>query len=449
MINILYIAIITICIHKAIGHYKNIPDTLTIEPKRIMNKIQFDQTHQIIEHAIENKMAHVTMEDVNFQGNNIQLEGETLKGFIFCDYMGLSTDKRLIEASQHAAAKYGVFTSVSRSYIKLGLYEEVEHLMERIFGQPVILISRTSLGHLAALPVITDREDAILLDHYVHTSVRNAADMLKGYGNHVETIRHNNMNLLEQRIRDLRSKHRRIWYLVDGVYSMQGDTLPAEPLNDLLNRYPPFHLYVDDAHGMSWSGEYGRGFTLDRMGYHPQMFLITSLAKGFGSGGSVLVCRDEQIKKKILAAGAPLVFSGPLAPPALGAIKASARIHLSGEITRKQNRLQHLTDHFMEVAGKLQLPLIAKNNSPIFFVPTGKPDMCTRVAIRMKKHGFFVTGGVYPAVPYHASGIRPIISLYHDPQDIEQFLTALNEEMNRELKENNLSYELLLKHYKG
>jgi 7-keto-8-aminopelargonate synthetase-like enzyme len=412
-----------------------------------VKKIHFDQSQQIIEQAIENKMAHVTMDDVCFHGNNIQIRDESLRGFIFCDYLGLSTDKRLIEASQEATARYGVFTSVSRSYLKLGLYEEVEHLMEQIFGQPVILISRTSLGHVAALPVITSREDAVLLDHYVHTSVRNAADMLKGYGNHVETIRHNNINLLEQRIRDLRSKYKRIWYLVDGVYSMHGDTLPTEPLNDLLDRYPSFHLYVDDAHGMSWTGKYGRGFTLERMGYHPKMFLISSLAKGFGTGGSVLVCRDQPIKKKILAAGAPLIFSGPLSPPTLGAIKASAMIHLSGEIQRKQNRLHMLTDHFMEVAGKLQMPLIAQNNSPIFFVPTGKPEMTTRIAIRMKQHGFFVTGGVYPAVPYNASGIRPIISLHHDPEEIEQFLTALHAEVNRELRENDLSLEKLLKYY--
>jgi len=412
-----------------------------------MKKIHFDQNHQIIEQAIENKMAHVTMDDVSFHGNNIQIGEESLSGFVFCDYLGLSTDKRLIEASQEATARYGVFTSVSRSYLKLGLYEEVEQLMERIFDQPVILISRTSLGHMAALPVITSRKDAILLDHYVHTSVRNAADMLKGYGNHVETIRHNNMNLLEQRIRDLRTKYKRIWYLVDGVYSMHGDTLQSEPLGDLLDRYSSFHLYVDDAHGMSWTGKHGRGFTLEQMGYHPKMFVISSLAKGFGTGGSVLVCHDEQVKKKILAAGAPLIFSGPVSPPTLGAIKASARIHLSGEIQRKQNRLHLLTDHFMEVAGKLQMPLIAKNNAPIFFVPTGKPDMCTRIALGMKQYGFFVTGGVYPAVPYNASGIRPIISLHHDPDEIEQFLTALNSELNREIRENDLSYDRLLKYY--
>jgi 7-keto-8-aminopelargonate synthetase-like enzyme len=414
-----------------------------------MRKILLDKTYNIIDTAIKQEIAHVSMDDEPFAGNNIRYSEKELTGFIFCDYLGLSVDERLKLAANEAVAKYGVFTSVSRTYLKLGIYEEAEKLMSQIFGKPVILVTRTSLGHLAALPVITDKDDAILLDHYVHTSVRNGADILRGYGNYVETVRHNNVERLEERILQLSNQYKRIWYLADGVYSMHGDTLPARGIKKLLDKYEQFRLYVDDAHGMSWTGRNGKGYVLANMEYHPRMFLITSLAKGFGTGGSAIVCPDERTRDYILFDGPPLIFSGPITPPTLGAIIASAKIHLSKEIIKKQKKLQSLVGFFLEKAKEYELPLIAGNETPIFFVPSGKPDMTTEIASNMKNHGYFVTGGVYPAVPYNNSGIRPILSLHHNETEIEGFIQALSHELNKAIYTRNISMDEILRYYKG
>lgn len=412
-----------------------------------MKKILLDKAYDIVNNAIEQEIAHLTMETQSFDGNNIQYKGENLTGFVFCDYLGLSADIRLKDAAKEAVDKYGVFTSVSRTYLKLGIYDEAEKLMSDIFGKPVILSTRTSLGHLAALPVITGKDDAILLDHYVHTSVRNSAEMIRGYGNHVETIRHNHIEQLEEKIKSLKKHYRRIWYLADGVYSMHGDTLPFEEIQELLDTYEQFYIYVDDAHGMSWAGIHGRGLTLYNMAYHPKMFLITSLAKGFGTGGSALVCPNEDIRDYILFEGPPLVFSGPLTPPSLGAIIASAKIHLSDEIQKKQHQLHNLIEYFIDKAEDHGLPLVAKSGTPIFFIPSGKPDMATEIASNMKNQGYFVTGGVYPAVPMNRSGIRPILSLYHSKDDIEGFIGALRMELDKALDKRGLMMEDILKYY--
>ncbi len=407
-----------------------------------------DQTLEVINCAIKNEASHVTMEDSMFNGNNIKYNNTELKGFIFCDYIGLSTDKRLKEASKQAIDKYGVFTSVSRTFIKLGLYDELEEIVSKIFNKPVILITRTSLGHIAALPLLVQPDDVIILDHFVHTSVRNASDMLRGRGNHIEILRHNNLEKLEQRIIELRKNHKKIWYLADGVYSMHGDTIPGKAILELLNKYEEFHVYVDDAHGMSWTGVHGCGSILGQIPYHPRLFVITSFAKGFGTGGCAIVCPDQSTKDFILKCGAPLIFSGPIAPPTLGAIKASAEIHLSSEIYLKQKRLRDLIIYFQNQAQIKKIPIVGNDITPIKFVPNGKPDMCAELCGIMKTHGFFVTGGGFPAVPFNNSGMRVVLSVYHSESDIDNFLDALKYEIDNALLSRNMTMEELLKHYK-
>ena len=62
----------------------------------------------------------------------------------------------------------------------------------------------------------------------------------------------------KEQIHALRGRHRRIWYLTDGIYSMFGHTAPLKQLGVLVDRYEELNLYIDDAHGMSWTGKNGR-----------------------------------------------------------------------------------------------------------------------------------------------------------------------------------------------
>ena len=40
------------------------------------------------------------------------------------------------------------------------------------------------------------------------------------------------------------------------------DYAPFEELKSLLDKYLEFHLYIDDAHGMSWTGKNGAGIAI-------------------------------------------------------------------------------------------------------------------------------------------------------------------------------------------
>lgn len=413
-----------------------------------MRKLVFDNIEKTIQYGVDIGMAYQATDEVAFDGKICYINDKKHTAFSLCDYLGLSTDDRIKEEAIKATEKYGVFTSISRTYMRLGLYDTVEALLDEIFEKPTILISRTSLAHIATIPVITDTNDAIILDHQVHTSVRNAVDIVKGYGNYVETLRHNRIDRLEERIIELSKTHDKVWYCADGVYSMHGDFAPFKELKRLLDTYEQFHLYIDDAHGMSWNGKNGQGVVLKEMGFHDKMIMATSLAKGFGTGGAVIICPNDKIRRSILYCGAPLIFSGPVAPPTMGAIKASAEIHLSPEINDMQERLGQLIYIFRQTCKSLNVPLIADVQSPIFYAAGGQPDTVIEMGKEMMDYGYLGTSGVYPAVPLNKSGLRLMVSLNHTGEEIISFLHTLKIIYDKKLEEKNTSVKQILKFYR-
>jgi 7-keto-8-aminopelargonate synthetase-like enzyme len=413
-----------------------------------MRKKIYNQVYSIIQSGIELGLGHLITGNNGFYPNNLSVNGKSLVNFSLCDYLSLSNDSRVKEGAIKAIQDFGVYTAVSKTYMKVNLYEEAENLVSRIFNKPVLIFPRTTLVHLGILPIITDIDEAILLDHQVHTSVRLAADLIKGYGNYVETIRHNRIDILEERIKILSKKYTKVGYLADGVYSIFGDTMPTEEIYELLNKYEKFHVYIDDAHGMSWIGENGKGFLLNSIQYHPRMVVTTSLGKGFGAGGGAVICYDQKMKDWISACSAPLMFTSPVSPSTLGAIIESAKIHLSTEIYRRQAELKENIEFFNNTALGFDLPVLNNHNVPLFCMATGQAEISREISYNLIKKGFFITVTQFPAVPINNAGLRATITLSHSKEQIFQILKLLKDEFNKALKRRNMSIEDILKHFK-
>jgi 7-keto-8-aminopelargonate synthetase-like enzyme len=413
-----------------------------------MRKKIFNQVYSIIKSGMDLGLGHVVTDNNGFYPINLSVKGKKLVNFALLDYLALSNDDRVKQGAINAIQTYGACTTFSKTYANLDIYVQAEEYLSKIFNRPVLLFARTTLAHIGVLPVITDMDEAIILDHQVHTSVRLAADLIKSYGNYVETIRHNRMDILEERIKDLSAKYSKVWYLADGVYSIFGDTIPSDAIYGLLNKYEKFHVYVDDAHGMSWTGENGKGFVLNSMPYHQRMVVTTSLGKGFGSGGGVVICHDNKMKEWISACAAPLMFTSPVCPSTLGAIIESAKIHLTSEIYTRQTKLKDNIDLFNNTARGLDLPLLNNPDIPLTFIATGEADISREICLNLIKNGYFASVSQFPAVPVNNSGIRAAVNLLHTKDEIFSLLKLIREEYFKALKRRNMSMGDVLKHFK-
>ncbi len=410
------------------------------------NNGQVDALNVMVNGLRDLGIVHLNLDDTPMPDRRIiHLDGQPLLNFSSCNYVGLEADERLKTAAIEAIQKYGTQYYCVRAYTSLYPYQELEALMQAIFGFPAIVMPTTMLGHLSCLPSLVGPDDAVIMDHQVHTSVQMSVKILKTNGTHAEMIRHNRMDYLESRIQKLSTQHKKVWYLADGVYSMYGNIAPMKQLYELMQNYEQFRLYIDDSHGMSWMGKNGSGSVLAGMPFHPQLVLMTSLGKAFGASGGAAVFHDQKTKELVINTGKPLIFTGPLQPATLGAAVASAKIHLSDEIYALQNKLKSNIKYFAEKAKMLDLPFISKDGTPIFFLGVSKLNVATKLIKALMGEGFYAGIACYPSVPQNNTGVRFMITLNHTEEDIDILLEKIASLLPNILASEKLSVEKIWK----
>jgi len=381
--------------------------------------------NEIIENGRQKEILQLYTDDTSYNGRIISIKNKQLINFGSCGYLGLEIDERLKAAAIDAIQRYGIQYSSSRSYVSCTLYTELESLVKQIFNAHAVLTPTTTLGHQAVIPVVIKEGDIIIMDQQVHASVQYAALNMQNKGVQVTVIRHNNLNELEEAIIKHSSTSNAIWYMADGIYSMYGDYLPIHELVNLLNRYPKFNLYVDDAHGMSWTGRNGRGFVLGEVDLHPKMIVGTSFAKAFGTGGGVFLFSDEDLCRKVRNCGGPLIFSGPNQIPVIAASIASAKIHLSDEIYNLQAKLKDKILFCHQLLLEKGLPVVSNPETPIKFIGLGLTRVGYNMVKRMINSGFYCNLAIFPAVPETCTGLRFTITAHHTLNDIKKLVHTL------------------------
>ena len=399
--------------------------------------------------AVKQGIFHLNTTSDPFDGRHITInDHQKVLNFGSCSYLGLEMDERLKRGAVDAVMKYGAQFSSSRAFLSCGLYQELEALFSEMFGAHCIVSATTTLAHLSAIPVLVSDNDAVILDHQVHGSVQNATQLLKPRGVRVEMIRHNDLDALEEKLKELSTKHYRIWYMADGVYSMYGDYTPIKQLYALMNKYPQLHLYIDDAHGMSWTGTHGTGYITSQVALRPQVYLITSLAKAFGSGGGVLVFQDKEDMRRVRTGGSSFVFSGPIQPAVLGASIASAGIHLSSEIHTLQQSLKEKLNYCDQLIIEKKLPYVFSSGSPIFYIGLGIPAMGYNMVRKLIREGFYVDIGIFPGVPLKRTGLRLAINNHMSTDDIRHVIEAIARCYPEALAEEQQSIREIGKHFR-
>lgn len=405
-----------------------------------------DTVDEVLSGAKKEGVLHLYAEDKKLSGRTIQIKGKEMYHFGTTGYLGLEQEDRIKEAAIQAIRDYGTQFPLSKSYISHPLYSELEAKIEEMYGIPPIITKNSTLGHLAIIPTLLRDEDGVIMDHQVHWSVQNACQLLKLRGIPVEMTRHNDLNMLEEKIKQLSSKCDKIWYMADGVYSMFGDYAPIGELIGLTKKYSQLHLYFDDVHGMSWIGKNGTGFVFDNIIELPENIVVVgTLSKSFGASGATLLCKNKKLRDKVKNFGGPLTFSAQLEPASVAAAIASAKIHLSPEITIRQKELAAKIGYFNQLLSQGNLPIISKNDSPVFFLGMGTPITSYNFVHRLFKEGFFLNLGIYPAVPIKNTGIRITLSSHNQKQDIHELAEAIKFHYPKALEETNNSDEKVKK----
>lgn len=352
------------------------------------------------------------------------IDGSPLKNFGSCSYMGLERHPLLLAGAEDALRRYGSNFSISRAYLQCSLYEELEETLGLAMARHVVVTPSTTLAHLAALPVLVGERDLVLLDQFAHASLHMATELIDDVP--IALVRHSRLDAIERQLVEAGDRYDRVWYLCDGVYSMLGDSAPFAGLASLLERYPKLHLYIDDAHAMSWAGPNGRGLALAHFPSSDRVFVAVSLSKAFGATGGALALPNAELKDRIRRCGGPMVFSGPIPPAGLGAALASARLHLEPEFAHMQVELSDRIESARTLLGERGLSLATDDATPIFMLHYDAIWEVTHVVRSLRERGFFCCPSTFPAVPMNKPSIRFTVSRHNSLCDIRELVEHLS-----------------------
>jgi 8-amino-7-oxononanoate synthase len=329
------------------------------------------------------------------------------------NYLGLAGDARVIEAAVDALRQFGASTSGSRvlngtTRLHLALEEE---LADHYGVEAAVLTSSGINANVALLSTVGNPGDALLVDAHAHASVHAGAAASRGT---VSRFRHNDVGSLRQRLERLDERSGAV-VVVDGVYSMTGETAPLAEIAELCDRFSA-RLVVDEAHGLGVLGDGGRG-AAEKEGVLDRVDAITvAFSKSLASvGGAVMTTRAAA--DGIRASALPYVFSAANDPASVGAALAALRI-LRNEperMARTRGNGEVLRRALAE-AGSPPLP----GRGAVIAVPTGHEDDTAAAWRNAFDEGVYVNAVAYPAVPRGQGVLRLSVMATHTPEQLRE-----------------------------
>ena len=388
-----------------------------------------DQCARSIRDGAEHDVLLRRADDASYRGSTVGVGGMEMLNFGSCSYMALERREELRRGVIDAVTTYGTQFPFAKPQLECPLYRDLEDALRAMTGGEIVVASSATLLHLAAVPALMRPGDAVVVDRLAHASLWMALGQLANVPR--DMVPHNDVAALERKIAELSDRHTRVWYVLDGVYSMSGDFAPTTAIERLVAKFPKLHLYADDAHATSWIGRHGRGVTLDRIADTSRSFVTLSLNKAFSAAGGALVVPNADWRDRIRHAGAAMMFSGPIQPPMLGAAVASARLHLTAEFAELQRELQRRIARMRRLARERGIAVGTPHETPIVFIPCGEEASMYALFHALGRRGFYLAPAIFPAVGVRKAGLRLTVSLHNEDADMVRLLDVMREEMNR------------------
>jgi 8-amino-7-oxononanoate synthase len=360
-------------------------------------------------------------------GDTTTIDGRKLISFASYNYLGLSGDPVVAEASKDAIDRFG--TSVSASRLVSGektIHRQLEQKISQFLGVDAAIVfvgghaaNETTIGHMLG------PGDLILHDALAHNSIVQGS-MLSGARR--RPFAHNDWRSLDQLLTELRPTYRRVLVAIEGVYSMDGDFPDLPKFIEVKARHQAL-LYIDEAHSLGVMGRTGRGIT-EQFDVNPRDvdILMGTLSKALGSCGGFIAGSQPLVEYlKYTAPG--FVFANGITPSNTGA--ALAGLELLEREPQRVARLHERSRLFLSLARERGLNTGTSYGTPVVPVIIGNSMVALRLGHAMYARGINVQPILHPAVEEKAARLRFFVTAAHTEAQIRQTVDAVAEELEK------------------
>lgn len=340
------------------------------------------------------------------------------------NYLGLTSDHRVIKAAQQALDKFGSGCSGSRFLNgTLSLHVELEKRLASFLHKDAALTLSTGFQtNLGIISCVAGRNDYIICDNQNHASIIDACRL--SFAKLVK-YEHNNMNDLERILNNIPDKHGKL-IVVDGVFSMEGDICNLPEIVRLARKYEA-RVMVDDAHGLGVLGKNGRG-TAEHFGLEDEVDIIMgTFSKSLASLGGYIAASEDVIHY-IKHNSRPFIFSASI-PPANAAAALEALNILEAEPQRVA-ALWENGKYMKEGLMKLEIP-VGSSETPIIPVMTWENERTFIITKRLLDEGVYVNPVISPAVKPGQCLLRTSYTSTHTKEQLDYALDAFDRVFNK------------------
>lgn len=310
------------------------------------------------------------------------------------DYLGLSTDPRVVAGATEALRTWGAGATGSRLVTgSTALHAELEAELAAFCGHDDALVfSSGYTANLGVVTALTGPGALIVSDAAAHASLVDACRLSRA---RVVVVPHADVDAVDAALA-ARTETRAL-VVTDSVGSADGDLAPLAALHRVC-RARGAVLLADEAHGLGVRGPGGRGLLAETgLAGADDVVATVTLSKALGSqGGAVL--GPAAVTAHLVDSARSFIFDTGLAPAATGAALAALRV-LASEPERAADVLR--------VAGALAAACdAAVPVSAVVPVVLGEPGPAVAAAAACMRRGLRVGCFRPPSVPPGTSRLR-------------------------------------------
>ena len=336
------------------------------------------------------------------------------------NYFGLTFDPSCMEAAIEAIRAEGTGTTGSR--IANGSYNEhmaLEQEIAEFYGKKHCMVFTT--GYQANLGVISSLvgpDDFLLIDADSHASIYDACKQTQA---EVVRFKHNDPSSLDARLRRLGDRPGNRLVVLEGIYSMLGDSAPLKAFVEVCKKYGAYVL-VDEAHSMGALGEHGRGLCESTGVIDDCHFIVGTFSKTLGAIGGYCVSNDPDFDI-LRVTTRSYMFTASLPPSIVASVRQALRVVTAqGKELRKRlwDNVATLYDGLTEQGFKL-----GPEHGPV--VGVHLPDRMTAIGFwrAMLDAGIYVNVAVPPATPNGVSLLRCSLCAAHTKEQLEHMIEVM------------------------
>ena len=329
-----------------------------------------------------------------------------LVSFSCNDYLGLTQNKKVINASIKAVNKYGTGSGSSRLVSGNNpLYEKLEKSLASFKGgEAACVFGSGYLTNSGIIPALTSKGDLLLFDELSHASTNIGIKLSNAYS---KSFKHNDANHVEKKKKKHRKQYNICFLFTEGVFSMDGDRGIIKELAFLADKYNA-SIILDDAHGFGVLGN-GKGSQYELNPVPKILIQMGTLSKAIGSYGGFIVA-PKVIINLLYNKARSLIYTTGLPPSAIAAsIKSLEIIKKDKSLVKKPYENAKL---FCKMAN------LPKPDSSIVSIILKSENNAMKASKIIEENGYYVSAIRPPTVPVNTSRLRFTFSASHKKNDI-------------------------------